>query len=410
LHRLTIASDAKTGFGKTQAIRRLYFRRCGCDCYLLSLLTVKSWSDITPDFEEYLEQIYGTPYSSLAHFRALNQLQGASMYVSHSDNNTAITLLLFRIENDVLSVMNEGMSLHSEEIEQFAAHIFSTCPTVRCIRLNGVQVHGSLTRGSLRFRPQQRFFCTEDFCLQLPQSENQYQKALGPATRKNLGKHMTRLVKAFPSFEFRLLENTDIRETDIRQIVLLNSMRMHNRGIVPGIDENEFRRYLALARSRGFVGVARIDGKVCAGAIAFRVGDHVHSRVTAYDPTYDNYRLGTICCYRIVCSAIEHKAKQFHFGPGRYDYKVSLLGTHVRFETVCLYRSLFAVFGFSRLAARTCMERYSVRNRIQVGRGRKSGRRAAKPVDRSWYYRATAQEACTARTAGTSEYDDLTTE
>jgi CelD/BcsL family acetyltransferase involved in cellulose biosynthesis len=111
------------------------------------------------------------------------------------------------------------------------------------------------------------------------------------------------------------------------------------KGKVSVIDEEYLRRLIRMVKERGFVTALTIDGRVCAGAITFRIGDTFVSRVSAHDMAYDAYRLGMICCFMTICECIRRGGKRFDFMWGRYEYKTALLGVHHELQDLYVYRS-----------------------------------------------------------------------
>src|SRR5207245_3753907 len=89
----------------------------------------------------------------------------------------------------------------------------------------------------------------------------------------------------------------------------------------------------------GLVGVATVDGRVCAGVICSRSAANYFMHVIAHDPTYDEYRLGKLCCYLTICECINRGGKEFHFLWGRYEYKYRLLGVQRDLDHLTVYRS-----------------------------------------------------------------------
>lgn len=83
----------------------------------------------------------------------------------------------------------------------------------------------------------------------------------------------------------------------------------------------------------------RLDGRICAGTINFRAGDNYFLEVIAHDPAYNDYRLGTLCCYLTICECIAREGKEYHFLWGAHDYKFRLLGVQRELDHLTIYRS-----------------------------------------------------------------------
>jgi len=204
-----------------------------------------------------------------------------------------------------------------------------------------ISLHAIRPAGVPFVRPQLHAFCSEDFVVDLPVSEAGYLRGLGPATRKNLRRHWNRLQREHPSAAYRVLAGVLATDWQVREIILLNAVRMRQKNVVPAIDEAETRRLIGMVHECGDVGLLTIGKKICAGTIIFRVGEDVSSRVIAHDPAYDTFRPGTLCCYLTICHCIEQGAKRFHFMEGHAQYKLDLLGQYRRLYHTVLYRSFW---------------------------------------------------------------------
>jgi hypothetical protein len=134
---------------------------------------------------------------------------------------------------------------------------------------------------------------------------------------------------------------------------------MADKNKVSGINEGEVDRILALVKEcGGLVGIATIDGRVCGGLINYRVGTNYFMPVIAHDPEYNDYRLGTICCYLTICECITRGGKEFHFLWGREEYKSRFLGIQRDLDTLNVYRSSTQLILNSDIALRSAYKAY----------------------------------------------------
>ena len=301
-----------------------------------------------------LDRLYGTLYSSLAHFRHCASLDGVSTYVARTDG-VPTAVFLFRREGSRIRVVNEGMRLDAEEVVRFARYMFAQSSLADVIEFHAVQTaasHIPLLR--------QQSFCAEDFIVELPSTPEEYLARLGPATRKNLKRHRNRLERDFPSFRHVVLERGDADERTIRTLIEMSRARIMAKGKAFGIDDDEARYIVTLVREAGAVLLATIDGRICGGTIMYRFGKNCISRVNTHDPEFDAYRLGMLCCYLAACHAIEAGAEHFHLGYSWYDYKTALLGEFQAFHHLALYRSPGALVRHAGSAMQTACKGYSL--------------------------------------------------
>jgi hypothetical protein len=301
--------------------------------------------------ESELDLLYGALYSSLSYFRCRTDMAGTSTYVARRGGRISAIFLFRREEDGTIRVLNEGMRLPADEVRRFAHYLFASSPGVGAIAFHAVQID----EGPLPW-PHQRFFCTEDFIADLPDSADAYLARLGSATRKNLKRHRNRLERDFPSFRHEVREKQDVDEAQVRAIIKMNRVRMMSKNKVSFIDEEETQHILRLVRECGMVCAVTIDGHLCAGAIVFHVGRSFISKVNAHDMRYDDYRLGMLSCYLAVCEAIARGATRFHFGHGKYEYKSALLGEFQGYDHLALYRSPWHLLRHCGMAWRTARD------------------------------------------------------
>lgn len=297
-------------------------------------LTEEFHPDHIPSFAEpELKRLYGSIFSSLEHFRIYGGTERISTYVARREGKV-VSLMLFRIERRTAHVLNEFIRLGQREIVRFTDTVFAAYPALRAVSFNAVELQ--LER--LPY-PAQRFNCTEDIALTLPATPEAYLARLGKATRKNIKHHLSRLKRHHPTLRLEVCETGSINASEVNDIIALNHMRMAGKQKTSYLDDAESQRLLQLAKTCGMVALMRIDGRICAGAICARVGDNYFSYVTAHDPAYDDYRLGTLCCYLTICEAIARGGREFHLLWGRYQYKYLLDGVQRDLDHLDIYRS-----------------------------------------------------------------------
>lgn len=291
-------------------------------------------NEVPPFVADELERLYGNIYASLAQWQSVGALSAdVSTYVVRSGGHIT-SLLLFRRENRQVRVLNEGIAISSEELQRFAGYIFSRYSMVDVVSFHAVRPE---TAG-LAF-PCQRFNCLEDIVLTLPASDAAYLNMLGGATRNYIKRYMNKANRSFPSLSHRVYAAREADAQHIRDIVALNRARMTDKGKVPGIDAGELERIIGLVKECGLVSVVMINGRVAAGTINYRVGRNYFLEVIAHDPGYNEYRLGTLCCYLTICACIARGGDEYHFLWGKNEYKYRLLGVERALDHLAIYRS-----------------------------------------------------------------------
>jgi hypothetical protein len=286
-----------------------------------------------------MDWLYQNLFSSSAMFRTHGPAHGVQTYVVRRAGH-AVTVLAFRIDGARVHVMNEQIQLGGEEIERFAQFIFDKFPRIRSVVFKAVQT----ARKKFPF-PHQRHGFTNDIVLTLPGTPEAYLESLGKSTRDNIKRYLKLCKRDFPSFCFDSQDGWSTPEETLRTIVAFNHERMAGKSKVSGLTDAESARLIALARTCGMVSTVRIDGRVCAGTICYRVGDNFFMRVIAHDSRHDSHRLGLLCCYMTICECIRRNGRHYHFLWGREEYKYRLLGQQRDFDTLVLYRSRLAYLG-----------------------------------------------------------------
>lgn len=302
-----------------------------------------------------MEQLYENMYASIAHHRLYGSIASDTTTYFAEKDGKPVAALLFRRHKDVVRVLNEQMTIEAAEIERFARYIFTVFADVNIILFHAVEAR--IER--LAF-PYQQATCTEDIVLTLPGTEEEYRANLGKATRSYLSRYLNKLKRDIPSFHHAVYEKEEIDEEHVREIIRLNRARMAGKNKSSYIDDEEAERIVKLAKECGLVSVMTIDGRVCAGTINYQVGRNYFLKVIAHDSDYNDYRLGTLCCYLAICECIRRKGREYHFLWGQYEYKYRLLGVQRNLDHISIYRSHTRLLLNGGAAARTALSGYAI--------------------------------------------------
>lgn len=317
--------------------------------------------DVPPFVGPEMERIYGHISSSLIQFKIYGGLtEKTNTYVVRKGDDI-VAIFLFHREGERVEVINQSIKLTSEDLTRFAQHIFTAYKTVNLISFHAVQTEDL----ALPF-PYQRFGYTDDIVLTLPGTVNEYLASLGKNTRRNIKRYMDRLKRTFPSFHYDCYVGDAVNEQHVRAIIGFNRARMAGKHKVSTIDREEEERIVQLAKACGLIGVATIDGRICAGAIAYRCGESYFLYVIAHDPEYDGYWIGILCCYLTICECIARGGKAFHFYWGRYDYKFALGAVARQLDRIAIYRSRIQLLLNARTALRIAYHGYMSKARLAL--------------------------------------------
>jgi hypothetical protein len=301
----------------------------------MQAIDVQMYTGAVPHFvHEPLDRLYRHLHASQAYHAIYGNLSNETRTCVLKRGDDAIAVILFRIEGDRVRVINEQCVFPQEAIDAFSDYLFTHFPSISLVSFPVIgQVPAILHRPFLHAK------CTHDIVLTLPDSVDDYMANLGKSTRTYIKRYFNKIKRCFPSVAWTTCEGRDINEAHVRVIIELNHARMAEKYKDSYIDDAETERILRLVRECGLVTVMTIGGQVCAGTINYRVADNYFLQVVAHAPAYDDYGLGTLCCYLTICECIARKGSEYHFLWGRYEYKYRLLGVQRDLSHLLIYRS-----------------------------------------------------------------------
>lgn len=285
-----------------------------------------------------LDRLHGSLYASLRHL----QLCEADQPVPHTwigyRRGEVIGVLLFRMRGTRAVVLTEMFALEQEVVDEFCRALFSRFAYANAICFNAVALPRPLLRGC-----RQLYAFSENYVIELPASVEQYQGALGKSTRKTIKGYGNKLRRDHPDLRWEVCHGADMEDGElqglVQQLQAFKRDSMALRGKRADIDARDTERMITLATECGLIGIARIDGRICGGSLACRIGNNYVMLLSAADPALEAYRLGMLCCFWSVCDCIAAGARQCHLLWGRYQYKTQLLGVPQPLYRLNLYRS-----------------------------------------------------------------------
>lgn len=318
-------------------------------------LEVACYKNEVPDFvASEMDRLYGNFFSSLTRLELGEaELKGINTYVVRKDQEF-VAIFLFVIKGGRAKVLNEVIRIDSGDIALFARYIFAAFKNVNVISFKAIETDIQ----KIEF-PHQRTNYSEDIAMNLPGTRQEYHASLGKNTRRNINRYTDKLKRSFPSFDYKVYEKDEVDEQQIHDIVALNRERMASKQKTSALDTQETQNIIKRTKACGLVGVATIDGKICAGAISYCTGDNYFLDVLAHDLTYNDYWIGILCCYMTICQCITRGGTEFHFLWGRYDYKFTLGATLRDLDYVVVYRSRLQFFLNGGFALKTALSGYA---------------------------------------------------
>ncbi|TCS39329.1 acetyltransferase (GNAT) family protein [Paucimonas lemoignei] len=319
---------------------------------------VKCYINEIPAFvETEIEHLYNTLHSSLRFLRLFRDAKQISTYVAWREWERAV-ILLFEIRGKTVHVLNEMIELEEKEIERFATYIFKRLPDVQIISFKAIRT--TLDRFPY---PVQKHNAKDTYLINLPATPEAYTASLRKTLRNDIRYDLRKIARDFPSFSSRFYEKDEIPEPILKDLIRLSEDRIAQKA---GDFAHDEQQIIALARQCGFANVMTIDGKVCAGTISYFIGSGCFQELTARDPAYFNYSIGTLTNYVTICEAIQRGKKKFSLGGGRFDYKEKLLGVLTDADRVEIYRSRSVMLMRIDHAMKTLAQAYLRRAKVWV--------------------------------------------
>jgi hypothetical protein len=303
-------------------------------------ITTRIYKNEVPAFiDQELECLYENLYSTVVEFTSRPPEPSAKIdtFVERQGGKLR-TILLLQRHRKMVKVLNEVLEVDEQVMRRLAGFLFAEFPSVSVISFHAIRTNVA----NIGF-PFQRFNILEDIVLALPPCRDEYLASLGKSTRKTIRYYTNRLMRCFPSFRYQIYSKHQISREHILAIITMKSARMAEKDKIAIDREEDVDVIWGLARRYGVVGIATINGEICAGWIGYRVGRHDYMSVSAYDGKYDDYRLGTLCCYFAICDCIVRGGLECHFLWGDDDYKFRFLGVRRELDDVVIYRSRAAM-------------------------------------------------------------------
>ena len=234
-----------------------------------------------PEFAaKALDDLYSNLHSSLAtlNFTNLSETSTYVKWTEENNSNNPESIFLFQKLGQSLRVVNEGMRLKKNEVDNFCEYVFANDQEI-----NRIDFHAVVPPQQRLLRPNLGWICTEDIVITLPNDEQNYLNQLGKATRKSIKKHLTRAQRDLPNFHHSIQPGNQVSEEALMKIVGFNHSRMAVKEKLSALDTQTTKQLLSIIRSHGIVGLVNSDRGMGAGTLACRFGDDVFSLITAHD-------------------------------------------------------------------------------------------------------------------------------
>lgn len=300
-----------------------------------SASTESIYRNYVPEFvTAALDTLYGNLHASLATLKS-HSLNDASTYVKWQGTDQQLeSIFLFQKKGQSIRVINEGMRLATQAVNDFCSYMFEHDEEIKRIDFHAIALPPQRLS-----KPYLSWACTEDIVVTLPKTEQDYLNQLGKSTRKSIKKSLNRAQRLLPNFSHRIHAGGDVSDESLRQVVRFNHSRMAGKEKLSALNDAATNELISLMHTHGVVGLLASDQGLGAGTLACRFGDDVFSIITAHDPTFDSFGLGTLSRHLMIVYCIASGAKRFHLLGGNMSSKRSALGVREKLYHLSIYRS-----------------------------------------------------------------------
>lgn len=298
-------------------------------------------TSISSPFPEHLarclEHRYESVFSSLARFTEEMRASETFVYLDYEDDRPA-TIILYQLKRGQIRILNEYLSLTSDELQRMVRFMFRHYPAAAVISMASLRLDGKLAAF-----PVQHFNATEDIVIGLTRRPDDYFASLGANTRAAIRKSQKIVAANMPPIEFVFYDKAEIGDQQIDQLIDLSRLRIAAKNEVPTHSARSIAQLRNMVEAYGLSLVAKVGEQIVGGVICTQIGSHVYMHVVTHDRRFDAARLGLLCCYLSICESIRRGAREYHLLSGRYDYKYRLLGVQQDYDRTIIYRSFTSV-------------------------------------------------------------------
>jgi CelD/BcsL family acetyltransferase involved in cellulose biosynthesis len=247
-------------------------------------------------------------------------------------------VIAFTVDGDTVEVMNKVFSINAHDARRACAALFRALPRARRIHIELLFPPREL-RLPVRVRN-----VAVHMVIDLPATVADYDAMLGKRTRSNLRNFQNRLRRDHPDVSTSICIPGEEADRLFEQFLTWKRDWFQAHGRTTFWDERpeEIDQSKQLARRRGEAHVTRIGGAPAAIRFLLPVGDSTVSYQGAFDPAYQQYRLGLVSSYWTICNAIERGMRQINLLWSTTDYKGHLGATPRPASQVSVFRSQVA--------------------------------------------------------------------
>ena len=359
---------------KTMLIREQIDSACGVDNE-----RIECYENKVPDFvTEEMDRCYGAMYASVPHLRLTGQLTASTCtYIAFSEG-IICSIFLFERKGPVIEVLNAQIKTAHEEVVRFAGYIFEKMPDITRVTFPGIHMN----RTPLPY-PCQRFFAREDIVIPFAGTAEEYERQIGKGTRRTLKRRAAAFELQHPSMHYQIIPWELVDSELINRIVSWNVERMSKKNKISTYNDEDVKRYMALAGKDSWVGAIMVEGRICAASFCCRFGRTYYMIMTSHAREYEEFSPGMLCCYWAAKECLRLNGEEINMMCGRLPYKYTLLGESRKYDCLTMYRDRVSLFRNTKSVIWTALRGYTLEAKFALLDCERKDGRAAKLVTRA---------------------------
>ena len=306
----------------TRQTRRVTFLDLGATVHL---------DGVPAELFDELPDLYSSAFSIAEYFVIYDRPR--RMYACELDEPRQV--IIFTSLGATADVLNKVIDIEPSAMERVVAAIFRARPEIRRIR---AEVKFSPRELGL---PLRKLYSSDHLLIELPASQEAYERSLGTATRKNLHKYRNRLQRSHPDFNLRTLEGDQISLALVEQVFAWNEERIRDKGERWAYENQPDALYKLwrLLQSYGVALCGYVGDECVAGWLLLNVGHDCLAHTAGYVPSYTDVHLGFLMTSFCVSESIRRGCARLQLGWGTTTYKQRLGAAPVTAYRVSIYRS-----------------------------------------------------------------------
>ncbi len=281
-----------------------------------------------------LPGLYGSLLSTDAWFAAEDRLTPTGACLLETPRHA----LVFLQSGDTVEILNKEFDIAPECVVRAGRALFRALPGARRIHIEVLFPPAELTV------PKRVLYWTDHMVVHLPDSVETYAASLGRRTRKELRQKDRRLREDHPDVSVEVLPPGVETDELVAASVEWKNRRFNAQGRTTVWQEKpgDVWTFAEVARRSCEARVTRIEGRAAAVDFVAPVGRSLYAYQSAFDPEFEQYSLGLLSTYGLICDAVLRGCTRVSLLWGTPEYKMRLGAMPLRATRLSLFPTQLA--------------------------------------------------------------------